>query len=87
MFMSSYMSIVIHQIISEFKFVERNDLFHPLLSSTGWVRVNVYPPGYTGVCFACDQPLRTVERVPIAFIVHWYEVHHKDILSRGVQTL
>lgn len=31
----TYMSVVVHQIVGEFKFVKRHDLFHPLLSSTG----------------------------------------------------
>ena len=31
----AYMSVVVHEVIGQFKFVKRHDLFHPLLSSTG----------------------------------------------------
>ena len=83
----TYMPVVVHQVVGEFKFVKRHDLFHPLLSSTGWVRVNVYSPGYTGVCLASYQPLGAVERVPITLVIHGNKVHHKDVLRRGVQPL
>ena len=81
------MPIVVHQVVSEFKFVKRNDLFHPLLSSAGRVGMNVYSPGYTGVCFTRYQPFGTVERVSITFVIHWDKVHHKNVLGRGIQTL
>ena len=81
------MPIVVHQVVCEFKFVKRNDLFHPLLSSAGRVGMNVYSPGYTGVCFTRYQPFGTVERVSITFVIHWDKVHHKNVLGRGIQTL
>ena len=84
---STYMSVVVHEVIGQFEFVKRHDLFHPLLSSTGWVRVNVYSPGYTGVCFARYQPLGAVKGVAITFVVHRDKVHHQDVLGWGVQSL
>ena len=32
---TTYMSVVIHQVVGQFEFIKRHDLFHPLLSSTG----------------------------------------------------
>ena len=39
---STYMSVVIHEVVSEFEFVEGDDLFHPLRTfSRGiWMHVN-----------------------------------------------
>ena len=57
----TYMSIVVEEVIGEFEFVEGDDLFHPLRTLGGWIRVNVDPPRHLRISFPRYNPRRRVE--------------------------
>ena len=57
------MSIVVHQVICEFEFVEGDDLFGPLWAFGGWVRMYMYTTRHVGIRFTCHNPTGTMERV------------------------
>lgn len=62
---ATYMAVVVQQVVGEFEFIERDDLFHPLGAFGRRVRVIVDPARCGGVGFTGNQPRRAVESVPV----------------------
>ena len=58
------MAIVVHEVVGEFEFVKGDNLFHPLGSLGGGVRVDVDTTGHMRVSLTGYNPTTAVERVP-----------------------
>lgn len=50
------MAVIVQQVVGEFKFIERDDLLHPLGAFSRRVRVVVDPARRGGVGFTGNEP-------------------------------
>lgn len=81
--LSTYIAILVRDVVGQFELVETDHLLHPLLTRARGVRMDVTSPGHLRVGFAGHCPLAVVELVPA--IVHRHDVHKKEIFGFLVQ--
>lgn len=72
---STYVAILVHVVVGQFRLLEANHLFSQLLSCKGRIWVQIEPDGRGLVCLAGYQPGRAMVGVSIALIVNWHNVH------------
>ena len=79
------MSVVVHDVVGQFEFVEGHDLLGPLAATARRVRVHVDAAGHVGVGLAGDDPTGAVEGVAVTFVVDRHEVHHHHVVGQQVK--
>lgn len=83
-FKSTYESVLIRNIVSEFKLMERDDFMHPLLASRRRIRMNVHSFRHFRISFASNDPATILELVPT--IVARHDVHQHHVLRLLIKT-
>ena len=81
------MSVVVEQIVGEFEFIKRHDLFHPLRSLGRRVRVHVDASGHVWIGLSSHHPAGRVETVPVTLVVARNEVHHEHVVGHRIKTV
>ena len=79
------MSIVVHDVVGQFEFVEGHDLLRPLPATARRVGVHVDAAGHVRVSLAGHDPTGAVERVAVAFVVDRHKVHHHHVVGEKVK--
>lgn len=72
---STYVAILVHVVVGQFRLLEANHLFSQLLPCKGRIWVQIEPDGRGLVCLAGYQPGGTMVGVSITLIVYWHNVH------------
>lgn len=82
--MYTYVSVLIQIIVSEFKFVERHRLLHPMGPGSRRIRMYVESSGHVRFCFSGHYPFRVV--VFVTAIVNGDYVDEENIFWVWIQT-
>jgi len=72
---SSYLTVLIHVVICQLDFLERDDLFPQLLTGEGWVGMNVKSHGRRRIRFTSLEPTTSMIGVSIPLVVDRHDVH------------
>ena len=81
--LTTYISILVRNVVGQLEFVETDHLLHPLLPCTRRVWMDVAPAGHLRVCLTGHRPLAVVELVPT--VVHRHDVQDEEVLGLLVQ--
>ena len=81
----THVSIVVHDVVGQFEFVEGHDLLGPLSATARGVGVHVDAAGHVRVSLAGHDPTGAVERVAVAFVVDRHKVHHHHVVGEKVK--
>ena len=77
----SHLSGLVHFVVRQLDFLERDDLLPQLLARVWRVRVRVEPVGRGWVSFAGDEPRRPVVGVAVSLVVAWHDVEKDPVFS------
>ena len=70
-------------VISQFEFLERDNLTHPLLSRARRIGMNVETAWHLRLCFARHDPFRVV--IFVAVVVERHEIGDQDVTRLRIQ--
>ena len=82
-FLKTYQSLLIGDIVGQFKLVKRNSFIHPLFACGWTVGVDVHPFGHLRIGLASHHPLAVVKLV--SKVVGGHNVQQQDVLGLLIQ--
>lgn len=85
-FYFSHLAMLVHVVVRQLHFLERNNLFSQLLAGEGWIGMDVKSRGRRRIGFAGFQPTATMIGVSIPLVVDRHNIHQYCVTTFGLES-